>query len=219
MSTDNGPTLSQEIANRLVHHDSRDEFERGLLEKAKKAGQEIVSAADEVLSWNTNALPWEVIGRVSDGFNKAMVSLNEICESIRNGEQVEDSEDAVKPILDHSSWPNGLGDKIMTGAEYAAKYEEGSHTAQRETELTEYLISVIRNDSTAFNKEFLPLLELLTSSTAPLMSLLEAKNSHDIQPDNNMPEVRMAGMVLVMLHRQIGMLIEDAACLAVENQN
>ena len=124
-----------------------------------------------------------------------------------------------KQILDHSSWPKGLGDKIMSGSEYATKYEEGSHTAQRETELTEYLISRIRNDSTEFNKEFLPLLELLTGTTAPLMTLLEAKNSHDIQPENNLEEVRLAGMILVMLHRQIGMLIEDAACFAVESRD
>lgn len=87
MLPENSPSVFQLMTNRLVQHDSRNEFERGLLENAKKAGQMIVSAADEVLDWNTNALPWEVIGRVSSDFNKAMKSLNEICEAIRNGEQ------------------------------------------------------------------------------------------------------------------------------------
>ena len=85
-------------------------------------------------------------------------------------------------------------------------------------EVTDFIAGRLRGDASAFNKEFMPLLELLTSATAPLMTLLEARNSHPTHPENNREAIDMAGLVLVMLHQRIDQLIEHAGYFAIDEE-
>ena len=74
-----------------------------------------------------------------------------------------------------------------------------------------YLTDMVRNNTAKqFNAEFMPLLELLSASTAPIMGLMEAINHHHVDPEENSSEIAMAGLALAQLSQEIDTLILNA---------
>ena len=87
-------------------------------------------------------------------------------------------------------------------------------------ELTAYIHGMVRNNvPRQFNAEFMPLLELLSASTAPLMTLLEAINSHQLNPEENTGAIDMAGLALMQLSNELDTLILNAGCCTIESQH
>lgn len=94
----------------------------------------------------------------------------------------------------------------------------GCQCSQIREDVTAYLLHRLNGETETFNEEFMPVIELLTSGTAPLMTLMEAKNLHGLRPENDMSAVEMTALVLVELRARLGMVIEDATCHAIETE-
>lgn len=91
-------------------------------------------------------------------------------------------------------------------------------SCKAEQELADYLVGRLRGDAETFRNEFMPLLELLTSSTAPVMTLMEAKNRCPVDTNEEMGAIRMAALSLMLLGNQIDQLIEHAGYFAIDGQ-
>lgn len=96
--------------------------------------------------------------------------------------------------------------------------ENGCQCSQVRDDMKSYLIHRLKGSKNTFNSEFMPVIELLTSGTAPLMGLMEAKNLRGITPENDMSAVEMAALVIVELRTRLQMLVEDATCHAIESE-
>jgi hypothetical protein len=75
--------LDQYIHNKLLNYDSRYDDERALLVEVREAAKELYLAAQEVTDWNTNALPWSVVGRATGIFESSMKRLQEVSDYVR----------------------------------------------------------------------------------------------------------------------------------------
>ena len=94
----------------------------------------------------------------------------------------------------------------------------GCQCSQIREDVTAYLVHRLKGSKKTFNAEFMPVIELMTSGTAPLMGLTEAKNLRGITPENDISAVDMASLVLVELRTRLQMLIEDATDFVIESE-
>lgn len=92
-------------------------------------------------------------------------------------------------------------------------------SCRTEQEIADYLVGRLRGNTAVFNKEFMPLIELLTASTAPLMSLMEAKNRCEVDASGEMGAIRMAALSLMLLGHKIDTLIQHAGYFAIDGKH